>query len=106
MAGADIVCTVTNARAPVLEGAASERGDEPLAAFPEEDRAGWAAYAARAATSGDRLVAEHLADAVDPARGGAEAALAASVFHFGEFSVLDAKKAIGSRGLTVRMPRS
>jgi len=34
---------------------------EPLAAFPEEDRAGWAAYAARAATSGDRLVAEHRA---------------------------------------------
>ena len=47
---------------------------------------------------------EHLADAVDPERGGAEAALAASVFHFGTFSVLDAKRALESRGITVRMP--
>ena len=46
----------------------------------------------------------HLADAVDPALGGAEAALAASVFHFGEFSVADAKKALRQRGLPVRMP--
>lgn len=49
---------------------------------------------------------EHLADAVDPAKGGAEAALAASVFHFGTFSVLDAKKALQTRGLAVRIPRS
>lgn len=49
---------------------------------------------------------EHLADAVDPDIGGAEAALAASVFHFGTFSVLDAKRAMAARGLTVRMPRS
>ncbi|MGH2747049.1 MAG: imidazole glycerol phosphate synthase subunit HisF [Actinomycetota bacterium] len=48
---------------------------------------------------------EHLADAVDPARGGAEAALAASVFHFGIFSVLDAKRALQERGLAVRIPR-
>ena len=47
---------------------------------------------------------EHLADAIDPARGGAEAALAASVFHFGDFSVLDAKRAIEARGLPVRIP--
>jgi cyclase len=47
----------------------------------------------------------HLADAVDPERGGAEAALAASVFHFGAFSVLDAKQALLDRGLPVRMPR-
>lgn len=49
---------------------------------------------------------EHLADAVDPAFGHAQAALAASVFHFGAFSVLDAKRAIGARGLPVRMPRA
>ena len=47
---------------------------------------------------------DHLADAVDPAKGGAEAALAASVFHFGSFSILDAKRALEARGITVRMP--
>ena len=56
--------------------------------------------------SGGAGAPEHLADAVDPDIGGAEAALAASVFHFGTFSVLDAKKAMAARGLTVRMPRS
>ena len=48
---------------------------------------------------------EHLADAVDPDKGGAEAALAASVFHFGRFSVTEAKRAIAARGLPVRIPR-
>ncbi len=46
----------------------------------------------------------HLADAVDPSLGGAEAALAASVFHFGEFSISDAKKEMAERGLPVRIP--
>src|ERR687891_463461 len=54
--------------------------------------------------SGGAGTPDHLADAVDPALGGAEAALAASVFHFGEFSVLDAKRALETRGLPVRMP--
>jgi cyclase len=49
---------------------------------------------------------DHLADAVDPDVGGAEAALAASVFHFGTFSVRAAKEAIAARGLPVRMPAS
>lgn len=49
---------------------------------------------------------EHLADAVDPRKGAAEAALAASVFHFGTFSVLDAKRSLEQRGLPVRIPRS
>jgi cyclase len=48
---------------------------------------------------------DHLADAVDPALGGAGAALAASVFHFGTFTVLDAKRALQRRGLPVRIPR-
>jgi cyclase len=47
----------------------------------------------------------HLADAVDPALGGAQAALAASVFHFGTFSILEAKQAIAERGLPVRIPQ-
>ena len=53
--------------------------------------------------SGGAGTPEHLADAVDPAKGGAEAALAASVFHFGTFSILDAKRAIARRGLPVRI---
>ena len=56
--------------------------------------------------SGGAGTPEHLADAVDPAMGAAEAALAASVFHFGEFSVVDAKRALEARGLPVRMPHS
>lgn len=46
---------------------------------------------------------EHLAEAVAPDGGRAEAALAASVFHFGEFSIADAKRAMADRGLPVRM---
>ncbi len=55
--------------------------------------------------SGGAGAPEHLADAVDPALGGAEAALAASVFHFESFTVLDAKRALERRSLPVRMPR-
>ena len=49
---------------------------------------------------------QDLADAVDDTLGGAEAALAASVFHFGTFSVKEAKEALAERGLPVRIPRS
>lgn len=56
--------------------------------------------------SGGAGTPEHLADAVDPALGKAEAALAASVFHFETFSIRDAKEAFAARGLPVRMPRS
>jgi cyclase len=48
---------------------------------------------------------DHLAQAVAPDEGGAEAALAASVFHFGTFSIEDAKGAIAARGLPVRLTR-
>ena len=54
--------------------------------------------------SGGAGTPDHLADAVDPALGGAEAALAASVFHFGSFSVAEAKRALAARGRPVRMP--
>lgn len=47
---------------------------------------------------------EHLADAVDPDGGGAAAALAASVFHFGTFSIAQAKTALAARSIPVRMP--
>jgi cyclase len=54
--------------------------------------------------SGGAGAPEHLADAVDPELGGAEAALAASVFHFGTFTIARAKEALEARGLPVRMP--
>lgn len=53
--------------------------------------------------SGGAGTPDHLADAVDPERGSAEAALAASVFHFGTFSISDAKRALAKRGLPVRL---
>jgi imidazole glycerol-phosphate synthase subunit HisF len=55
--------------------------------------------------SGGAGSTQDLADAVDPDLGAAEAALAASVFHFRTFSIMDAKRALEARGLPVRMPR-
>jgi imidazole glycerol-phosphate synthase subunit HisF len=49
---------------------------------------------------------EDLADAVDSSLGGAEAALAASVFHFGTFTVGEAKEALANRKLPVRLTNS
>ena len=53
--------------------------------------------------SGGAGTPDHLADAVDPHLGAADAALAASVFHFGTFSVADAKQALAHRGIPVRI---
>lgn len=44
---------------------------------------------------------EHLADAVT--RGGAEAALAASIFHYGEYTIEETKRVMQSRGIPVRL---
>ena len=44
---------------------------------------------------------EHLADGIQ--QGGADAVLAASVFHFGDFSVREAKQHMQSRGIEVRL---
>ena len=44
---------------------------------------------------------QHMADAV--IKGGADAVLAASIFHFGEATVADAKRAIADAGAPVRM---
>ena len=46
---------------------------------------------------------EHLAEGVTEGR--ADAVLAASIFHFGEFTVADAKELMASRGVTVRPPQ-
>jgi cyclase len=44
---------------------------------------------------------EHLADAVT--RGGADAALAASIFHFGEYTIQETKRIMAERGVPVRL---
>jgi cyclase len=51
--------------------------------------------------SGGAGNAQHLADAVT--KGGADAVLAASIFHFGEATISDAKKALAAAGAPVRM---
>jgi cyclase len=43
---------------------------------------------------------EHLADAIQI--GKADAALAASIFHFGEYTIQQAKQVMASRGIPVR----
>lgn len=53
--------------------------------------------------SGGAGAPEHLADAVDDDLGGAQGALAASVFHFGVFGIAQAKQALLERGLPVRI---
>ncbi len=45
----------------------------------------------------------HLADAVTV--GGADAALAASIFHYGEYTIADAKRALTARGIPAREVR-
>src|SRR5207245_1177160 len=50
--------------------------------------------------SGGAGTLDHLADAA--IQGGADAVLAASIFHFGEFSVRQAKRHLADRGITVR----
>jgi cyclase len=43
---------------------------------------------------------EHLADGIQ--KGGADAVLAASIFHYGEFTVAQAKAQMAARGIPVR----
>ena len=50
--------------------------------------------------SGGAGTLEHLADAVS--EGGASAVLAASIFHFGTYSITEAKQAMAERGIPVR----
>ena len=44
---------------------------------------------------------QHLADGVT--EGGADAVLAASIFHFGEFTVQQAKEYLAARGIAMRL---
>ena len=43
---------------------------------------------------------DHLADGI--AEGGADAVLAASIFHFGEYGIAEAKRHLAGRGIEVR----
>lgn len=52
--------------------------------------------------SGGAGTLDHLADVLE--RGGADAVLAASIFHFGTFTVEEAKRHLRSRGIAVRTP--
>jgi cyclase len=45
---------------------------------------------------------DHLADGIQI--GGADAVLAASIFHYGEFTVAQAKARMSERGIPVRIP--
>lgn len=51
--------------------------------------------------SGGAGCPEHLADAIT--KGGADAALAASIFHYGEFTIAETKELMHRRGIAVRM---
>ena len=50
--------------------------------------------------SGGAGTAEHFYEALTA--GGADAALAASLFHFGELSIGDVKRTLAAKGVTVR----
>ncbi|HEX2240886.1 MAG TPA: HisA/HisF-related TIM barrel protein, partial [Actinomycetota bacterium] len=56
--------------------------------------------------SGGAGTPAHMAEAVDPSLGNADAALAASVFHYSDFSIDDVKNEFVARGLPVRIARS
>jgi cyclase len=51
--------------------------------------------------SGGAGCPEHLADAI--LLGKADAALAASIFHFGEYSIRETKQVMSERGIPVRL---
>jgi cyclase len=51
--------------------------------------------------SGGAGTLEHLVEAVE--RGGADAVLAASIFHYGTFSVREAKNRMAAAGIPVRL---
>jgi imidazole glycerol-phosphate synthase subunit HisF len=54
--------------------------------------------------SGGAGCPEHLAEAI--LQGGADAALAASIFHFGEYTIEETKRIMAARGVPVRLKNS
>jgi cyclase len=51
--------------------------------------------------SGGAGCPQHLADVIE--LGKADAALAASIFHFGQYTIAEAKEALAARGIPVRL---
>jgi cyclase len=62
-----------------------------------------AAVSVPVVASGGAGKPEHLADAI--LKGGADAALAASIFHYGEYTIRETKELMQSRGVPVRLGR-
>jgi cyclase len=60
-----------------------------------------AAVSVPVVASGGAGCPDHLADAI--LVGGADAALAASIFHYGEFTIQQTKRAMLARGVPVRL---
>ncbi len=60
-----------------------------------------ASLTARVSASGGVGNLDHLADGVQ--QGGADAVLAASIFHYGEYTVAQAKALMAQRGIPVRI---
>ena len=54
-----------------------------------------------AVASGGAGKPEHLAEAIE--LGKADAALAASIFHFGQFTIQETKQVMAARGIPVRL---
>jgi len=54
--------------------------------------------------SGGAGCPDHMADAI--LIGGAEAALAASIFHYGEYTIEQTKRVMQRRGIHVRLPKN
>ncbi len=59
------------------------------------------AVAANVVASGGVGSLQHLVDGLT--QGGADAVLAASIFHFGEYTIADAKQALAAQGIPVRL---
>ncbi len=77
-----------------------ELGGHDLAADPRfPEVAGSGAVAVPVIASGGAGTLEHLAAAL---RAGADAALAASIFHYGTYRIRDAKEHLAAAGIAVR----
>ena len=59
------------------------------------------AHRLRVAAGDYNITEAHLADAIE--KGKADAALAASIFHFGEYSIRETKQLMAERGIPVRL---
>ena len=78
--------------------------EEVACGFPEVDLAAVSAVEVPVIASGGAGTSEHFAEVLGEA-GGADAALAASLFHFGELTVPQVKRYLQAKGIPVRPAR-